>query len=71
MQLIDEHWKPIAKAWFEEGKDDADVTIIRVQPTDAYYWDTKDGKAVAFLKWAANAVGMNVDDGGVEGRINI
>jgi general stress protein 26 len=68
---IEEHWKPIAKAWFEEGKDDPDVTIIRVQPTDAYYWDTKDGKAVAFLKWAVNAMGAAVDDGGVEGKITV
>ena len=68
---IEEHWVPIAKAWFEEGKDDPDVTIIRVEPTDAYYWDTKDGKAVAFLKWAANAIGIETDDGGVEGKIRV
>jgi general stress protein 26 len=69
---IEAHWTPIAKAWFEEGKDDPDVTVIRVAPTDAYYWDTKDGKAVAFLKWAAAAVtGAKIDDGGVEGKIRV
>lgn len=68
---IDEHWDPIAKAWFEEGKDDPDVSVIKVTPSYAYYWDTKDGKAIAFLKWAANAMGAGLDDGGVEGRIKV
>jgi len=68
---IDQHWEPIAKAWFEEGKEDPDVSIIKITPSDAYYWDTKDGKAIAFLKWAANAMGAGVDDGGVEGNIKL
>ncbi len=68
---IEEHWTPIAKAWFEEGKDDPDVTIIRIEPSYAYYWDTKDGKAVAFLKWAVAAMGAKVDDGGIEGQIRV
>jgi general stress protein 26 len=67
---IERAWDPVAKAWFE-GKDDPDITVIKVTPEYAYYWDTKDGKAVAFLKWAANALGAGLDDGGVEGRIKI
>ncbi len=69
---IEDHWTPIAKAWFKEGKDDPDVSVIRVAPTYAYYWDTTDGKAIAFLKWATAAVtGAKIDDGGVEGRIRV
>jgi len=67
---IEEHWTPIAKAWFD-GKDDPDVSVIRVEPEYGYYWDTKDGKAVAFLKWAAAAMGAKIDDGGIEGRIRV
>jgi general stress protein 26 len=69
---IEQHWTPIAKAWFEEGKDDPDVTVIKVTPSDAYYWDTKDGRAIAFLKWATAAVtGAKIDDGGIEGKISV
>jgi len=68
---IEDHWVPMAKAWFEEGKDDSDVTVIRVEPTNAYYWDTKDGKAVSLLKIASNALGIETDDGGVEGPIRV
>lgn len=68
---IEEHWVEMAKVWFEDGKDDPDVSIIRVQPEYAYYWGVKDGKAIAFLKWAANYIGISTDDGGVQGRIKL
>ncbi|HRN98121.1 MAG TPA: pyridoxamine 5'-phosphate oxidase family protein [Flavobacterium sp.] len=69
-QTVSEHWEPIAKAWWDNA-DDPNITVIKVTPTDAYYWDTKDGKAVAFIKWAANAMGAGLDDGGVQGNINL
>lgn len=69
---IDEVWSPVAKAWFEEGKDDPEVTVIKVTPTDAYYWDTKYGKAISFLKWAKGAItGKMDDDLGVEGNLKV
>lgn len=70
-QTIEDHWTPIGKAWFDEGKDDPDVTVIKVTPTNAYYWDTKDGKAITFLKLAANALGADFDDGGIQGQITV
>ncbi|OYU81683.1 MAG: general stress protein [Flavobacterium sp. BFFFF1] len=71
---IEEVWTPIAKAWFEEGKDDPKVTVIKVAPADAYYWDTKDGKLIALFKIVTAAAGLRdakSDDGGVEGKINL
>lgn len=69
---IDDVWTPVAKAWFEEGKDDPDVTVIKVEPIDAYYWDTKYGKMISMIKWAYGAVTGDMDnDGGIEGRLNV
>lgn len=69
---IEEVWSPVAKAWFEEGENDPDVTVIKVRPTDAYYWDTKEGKVVALFKIAAAAItGGNAEDVGIEGRIQL
>ncbi|RZJ35912.1 MAG: general stress protein [Flavobacterium sp.] len=69
---IDEIWSPVAKAWFEKGKDDPDVSVIRVRPTDAYYWDTQNGKAVTMLKLAAAAIaGKRIDEGGIEGTLHV
>lgn len=68
---IDEIWTPIAKAWFEQGKEDPDVTVIKVAPQEAYYWDTKDGKIVSLLKIAAAALTGIHMDGGIEGNIHV
>lgn len=68
---IEEIWTPIADAWFEEGKDDPDVSVIKVTPAEAYYWDTKDGKIVDILKIAFSAMTGIRTDGGVEGNIHI
>ncbi|MFP5439623.1 MAG: pyridoxamine 5'-phosphate oxidase family protein [Bacteroidia bacterium] len=69
---IDEVWTPIAKTWFEEGKDDPNATVIKVATTDAYYWDTKSGKMITMLKYALGAiVGSSVDDNSLEGRLKI
>jgi len=68
---VDELWTPIAKAWFEEGKDDPDVSVIKVAPSEAYYWDTKDGKIIDMLKIAFSAVTGIKTDGGIEGNIHV
>ena len=39
-------WNDIAKAWFEEGKVDPRITVIKFEPTEGFYWDTKSGKLV-------------------------
>ena len=62
--LINELWNPIAKAWFKEGKEDPRISVIKVVPKDAHYWDMKSGKFVGFLKTAASAItGLNIKDG--------
>lgn len=68
---IEEMWTPIAKTWFEDGKNDPNVTVIRVEAEEAYYWDTKNGKMISMLKMAAGAVFGKIDEGGVEGRLNV
>jgi len=69
---VDELWTPIAKAWFEDGKDDPDLSIIKVKTQDAHYWDTKDGKVVSTIKIAVAAItGNHNDDGGVDGDIKV
>jgi general stress protein 26 len=60
---IKELWEPIVKAWFTEGIDDPRITVIKVTPTEGYYWDNKHGDTVAFIKMLAGAaVGKTLDD---------
>lgn len=70
---IEAKWSPIANAWFEEGKEDPDVSIIRVSPDEVYYWDTKYGKFITMLNFAANIIAGKTTDNsdGVEGKIKI
>lgn len=68
---IEEKWSPMAKAWFNEGKDDPNLTVLRVQPEYVYYWDTKNGKMVSMLKIAAAAIIGKTMDGGVEGKLSV
>lgn len=69
---IEDKWSVFANAWFD-GKEDPDVTIIRVTPTDTYYWDTKAGKIVTLLTFAkAIITGKNTDNSdGVEGQLSV
>jgi len=69
---IEDKWSPIANAWFD-GKDDPTVSIIRVEPKDTYYWDTKAGKLVSLISFVAAAVSGNKSDNsdGVEGKATI
>jgi len=66
-----ELWNPIAKAWFPEGVDDPELTVLKVKPTDGYYWDTKSGKLVSTIMIMAAAVSGKALDDGIEGTISV
>ena len=68
---IEEMWTPIAKTWFQGGKDDSDLTVICVHPENAYYWDTKNGRMVSMLKIAASMVTGKTMDDGIEGKLDV
>ncbi|MGN6618804.1 MAG: pyridoxamine 5'-phosphate oxidase family protein [Ilyomonas sp.] len=70
-QVIEEMWSPLAKAWFKEGKDDPNVSIIKVTPAEGKYWDTKNGKMISFLKMIAASVGDKTVNAGVEGKLQM
>jgi len=68
---IEELWTPTAKIWFKEGKDDPNISVIKVKPVTAYYWDTDGNRMINLLKMVASVVtGSNLITG-KEGAINI
>ena len=70
-QKIDEFWNDILKAWFPEGKNDPNISVIKVAPEEGFYWDTKDGKLVSMIKILASAVSGKTLQEGVEGTISV
>ena len=68
---ITELWNPMIKTWFTEGVDDPRITVIKVEPSEGYYWDNKHGNAVAGIKMLIGAaIGRTMDDS-IEGRLSV
>ena len=68
---IKELWEPIVKTWFQQGVDDPNISVIKVEPSEGYYWDTKHGKIVALAKMLTSMVTGKTMDDGIEGTINL
>ncbi len=68
---IEELWNPMMDAWFEKGKEDPSITLIKVRTESAYYWNTEGNRMVNFFKFAATlATGKNLLES-KEGNISI
>jgi general stress protein 26 len=37
------YWNPIVSAWFPDGQDDPELTLLRLTPIDAQVWITRGG----------------------------
>ena len=69
---IDELWTKSVEAWFPNGKDDPNLTLLCVRPTSAHCWDTENGKLIAFAKILTAAVTSKPNDNGsVQGDIKV
>lgn len=53
---IDELWSPLVAAWFDGGKDDPHLSLIRVHVSSAEYWDTKSSKMTQLYALAKSAL---------------
>lgn len=71
-QQIKDKWSPIVKAWFPDGVDDPNLSLLKVKPKDTYYWDSETGKMVQFAKMIVGAVVGNpkIADG-AEGKLSL
>ena len=68
---IKELWKPTFKTWFTEGENDPRITLLKVAPSRAYYWDNKHGNMVAGIKMLIGAaIGKTMDDS-IEGKLHV
>ena len=68
---IQELWSPMIQTWFTEGQGDPRITVIKVSPTEGYYWDTKHGNAVAGAKILIGAMLKKTLDDSVEGKLDV
>ncbi len=57
--------------WVTEGEDDPRITVIKVEPSRGYYWDTKHDRAIVLAKMVAGAITGKTLDDSIEGQIKV
>lgn len=67
----EELWDTSVEAWFPDGKDDPKITLLRLTPTDAHYWGTKNGKMISLIQMLGAAIRGKQPDVGVEGDLAV
>lgn len=68
-KMIEELWDPTVKAWFTEGIDDPRISVIQFIPDSGYYWDNKNGNAIAGIKVLFSAIAGKTMDDSIEGDL--
>lgn len=64
-EKIHELWNPMYRAWFPEGEGDPQIAVVRVDVSEAQYWEASSSKLVVGMKYLAAAMsGGKVDVGG-------
>jgi general stress protein 26 len=48
-------WSPIYQTWFPKGKDDPQITVLRVDVSEADYWEASSSKLVRRASYSAAA----------------
>ncbi|MFT3749528.1 MAG: pyridoxamine 5'-phosphate oxidase family protein [Agriterribacter sp.] len=68
---IEKYWNKMIETWFEKGKEDPRIRVLKVKTSDAHYWDNKTNKFVTFLKAAVSAVTGEKSDIGRQGSLSL
>jgi general stress protein 26 len=68
---IHELWNPMYKAWFPEGVDDPRIAVVRVDVSEAQYWEASSNKLAFGVKYLAAAVTGGKVDVGETGKVKV
>jgi len=68
---IHELWSPMFNAWFPQGEDDPQIAVLRVDITEAQYWEASSSKIVLGLKYLAAAVTHGAVPVGEQGKVTL
>jgi general stress protein 26 len=52
---MEELWTPELKAWFPEGLEDPELALLKIETSQAEYWDTPNS-TVVYLVGLAKAI---------------
>jgi len=69
--MIDKYWNPYAEAWFELGRDDPSVALLRVDVETAEIWDTDKPAVVKAFETLKGIVTKTPPDVGENSTVTI
>ncbi len=68
---IHELWNPLYKAWFPEGEGDPAIGVLRVDVTEAQYWEASSSRLIRGIKYVAAAATGGEVDLGKTGKVSL
>lgn len=66
--VIDEKWSEDVAAWFEGGKDNPNVALLKVNPAEGEFWDTSSSALATAVGYIKSKLGRGKGDDLVENR---
>jgi general stress protein 26 len=66
-----ELWNPVYKAWFPGGLDDPDLALLKVNVSQAEYWDAPSGKMVMLAGFIKSLATGERFEGGENRKIDL
>lgn len=70
-QKMEALWNPVYKAWFPEGLGDPNLALLRVEATQAEYWDAPNGKVVQLVGFAKALLTGQQFQGGENEKVDL
>jgi general stress protein 26 len=68
---VDELWTPAQLVFFPHGRDDPSLTLLKITPDSARYWDGNESTAGVLLKLGKALLLGEASDLGVSGRLGL
>jgi len=66
---LNDIWSPIAAVWFDDGREDEDICLVRFTPKDADVWTT-DGTAKTLYEFGKAALTDDLPDVGDHAKLH-
>ncbi len=70
-QKIEELWNPILKAWFPDGKEQADLALLKINVDKAEYWDSPSSAVVSLIGFVKAIATGKPYEGGEHEKLSI
>lgn len=68
---VHELWNAMYKAWFPGGEEDPQIRVLRVDVTEAEYWEANDSRIIRGIKYLAAAATKGAVDVGEHGKVDV